>query len=122
MAPESEGTPPKPAAIDGEKQFTVSLLRGSIVLMRHLLSASGWATKPVHIRRGKRLRAALPKLEVPKDADEAWDGEAADPVEIPESLRKTGAACLSHFLEKGALGATDSIEVLLTEFGVVAEE
>ncbi len=118
----TESPPPVPKIADGEKLHTLHLLNGSIMLARHLLTAGGWATKPVHIRRGKRLRAALPKFEAPKDASEEWDNTEHAPVDLPEALRKVGADCLKHCLEKGALGATDSIERLLVEFGVVGEE
>lgn len=123
MTTETESPPTTPKVVDGERVHALNLLNGSISLMRMLLVAQGWATKPAHLRKGKKLRALLPKLEQPKEGPEleAWDVAPHPPIEVPESLRKIGADCLKHFVEKGALGAFDAVDVALTEFGVVEE-
>ncbi len=117
-------TPP-PRTADGERIHKLTLLRGSIVLMRTMLGMPGWSKSPKSSRKGVRLLRALPKLVEPKNLDEdakdAWAMEKVA-VELPEALRKLGADCLGHFVKEGAVGATEAVDCLFTEFGVVDEE
>jgi hypothetical protein len=123
MTTETE-SPPTPIADDGERKIPVRLNRGAVFLLRALLAGQGWAKKPVHIRRGKKLRAMLPKLSPPEMdgvAAEEWEAVLVEGLHVPESLRKTGADCIKAYVEGGKLGATDAVECLITEFGVVEE-
>jgi hypothetical protein len=123
MTTEIVATPPNRNA-EGELIHPVRLNRGAVYLMRALLAGQGWAKKPVHIRRGKKLRALLPKLSDPElsgEAMEEWEAEMVDGLHVPEGLRKTGADCIKAYVEGGKLGATDAVECLITEFGVTEE-